>query len=33
VISVVQVALIYLAVRLLRRGSDDETGVIVAVAA
>jgi len=33
VISVVQVALIYLAVRLLRRGNDDETGVIVAVAA
>jgi ABC-type spermidine/putrescine transport system permease subunit II len=33
VISVGQVALIYLAVRLLRRGSDDETGVIVAVAA
>ena len=33
VISVAQVALIYLAVRLLRRGSDDETGVIVAVAA
>jgi ABC-type spermidine/putrescine transport system permease subunit II len=33
VISVVQVALIYLAVRLLRRGSDDETSVIVAVAA
>ncbi len=33
VISVVQVGLIYLAVRLLRRGSDDETGVIVAVAA
>src|SRR3954451_5832432 len=32
VISVVQVALIYLAVRLLRRGSEDETGVIVAVA-
>jgi spermidine/putrescine transport system permease protein len=33
VISAVQVALIYLAVKLLRRGSDDETGVIVAVAA
>jgi spermidine/putrescine transport system permease protein len=33
VISVVQVGLIYLAVRLLRRGNDDETGVIVAVAA
>jgi ABC-type spermidine/putrescine transport system permease subunit II len=33
VISAVQVGLIYAAVRLLRHGSEDETGVIVAVAA
>jgi spermidine/putrescine transport system permease protein len=33
VISALQVVLIYVAVRLLRRGSEDETGVIVAVAA